>query len=62
MRVTVNVLLRNPQTGEVTFIEAGSDAPEWAADMLGEHAVDDKAEPAKPRAKVARGRVKVDDN
>ena len=41
MRVAVNVLLRNPQTGEVTFIEAGSDAPEWAADMLDEHAVDD---------------------
>ena len=31
------VLLRNPQTGEVTFVEAGSDAPAWAEGMLGEH-------------------------
>ena len=62
MRVAVNVLLRNPQTGEVTFVEAGSDAPEWAEGMLGEHVLDGKAEPAKPRAKVARGRVNVDDN
>lgn len=37
MKVTANVILRNPKTGAVTVVNAGEEAPGWAESQIGDH-------------------------
>ena len=53
-RLREGVLVRNPETDRPEYLPAGSDVPGWAADLVGDHALEatkpspaKKAEPAK---------------
>lgn len=39
-RLSQNTLVRNPETGEISVLNAGTEVPKWAADMVGEHVLD----------------------
>lgn len=39
-RLKGNVLLRNPETGAVELLADGSDLPDWARGLVGDHALD----------------------
>lgn len=45
-KLTANVVLAHPETGEPTVLPAGSDLPDWAGGMVGEHVL---SEPEKPK-------------
>lgn len=36
-KLTANVMVRNPKTGDPTLLMAGSEVPEWASDQVGNH-------------------------
>jgi len=36
-KLNANVLVRNPETGELEVLDAGTEVPKWAADLLGDH-------------------------
>lgn len=37
--LAVNVVLRNPESGDVVALYAGNDLPQWAESEVGEHAL-----------------------
>lgn len=54
-RLVKSTVLRHPETDEPTFLEAGSEVPTWASELVGEHLLDEEKAPAKktPAAKKA---------
>ncbi|SDD41184.1 hypothetical protein [Auraticoccus monumenti] len=40
-KLTAGVVLRHPSTGQVEFLSEGSNLPEWAYDLVGEHVLDE---------------------
>lgn len=57
-RLAESTVVRHPDTHEPTFLEVGSEVPEWASDLIGDHlvAVEDRASGAvekTPAKKVA---------
>lgn len=49
------VALRHPETGQAVFLPAGSAVPEWAAGLVGKHALADGPTPRKaPRKSTGR--------
>lgn len=44
-RVTANVLIGHPGTGEPTVLLAGDEVPEWAAGLIGSHVLDAPGDP-----------------
>ena len=49
-RLTETVIVRHPDTDEPVALAAGSGLPEWAAGLVGEHALEDDA----PKARRAK--------
>jgi len=39
-KLTENTHVRHPETGELAFLVAGGDVPEWASSLVGEHLVE----------------------
>lgn len=36
-KLTANVVVRHPESGSPAFLPEGSDLPDWAADLVGDH-------------------------
>lgn len=39
-KLTENTHVRHPETGELAFLVAGGDVPEWASSLVGDHLVE----------------------
>ena len=39
-KLTENVILRHPDRGDPVFLPAGSEVPEWATDLVGDHVLE----------------------
>lgn len=39
-RLSVTVIVRHPSTGQIEVLSEGSDLPEWADGLVGDHALD----------------------
>ena len=39
-RLTAGVLVRHPGTGDVEFLATGTELPDWAASLVGDHVLD----------------------
>lgn len=50
-KLTTDVVIRNPETGEPTHLPPGMELPEWAEDLVGEHALDTDDEEPKAKAR-----------
>ena len=46
-KLTANVAVRHPDTGAVEVLLEGSDLPSWAAGLVGDHALDGRADSGK---------------
>lgn len=65
MKVTANVILRDPKTGAVTVINAGEEVPDWAEPRIGDHLKGDEKKPStsrKSRAKAAQDEASTDED
>ena len=45
-KLTENVILRNPDRGDPVFLPAGSEVPEWAEGLVGDHVLESGSGPA----------------
>ncbi|RAO26478.1 hypothetical protein PSN13_06506 [Micromonospora saelicesensis] len=53
-KLTANTHVRHPETGELAFLVAGGDVPEWAAPLVGDHLIEGgSARSRKPSAPKA---------
>lgn len=53
-KLTDNVALRNPETGEVVTLSPGTELPKWADGLVGGHLLDDA--PKGDSSSATRGR------
>lgn len=50
MRLIANVVLRHPVTGDPTVLTEGSDLPDWAVGLIGDHVLEGVPEPVEEPA------------
>lgn len=44
-KLTANVVVAHPDTNEPVVLVEGSDLPDWAVELVGDHALDTPSEP-----------------